>query len=152
MWDTCTHHFEPERFDRVDSGCPILPLIAPYFDLPWPPPANPVNFFWPESACTCVPHVVLHVSGWIRTSGGHFRPSEVRFRATFAIFGDYFIRQKGPFPSTDLAENLWTPKHLPDLNPRAGKWAISDPKKSFRHGVWGAIACSTRIRKPKLFL
>ena len=54
-----------------------------YFDLFWPsltPPANPVKFFWSKMACTGVPHIVLHVSCWTRTSWGYFRPSEVRFR------------------------------------------------------------------------
>ena len=59
------------------------PLIWPEYAIFWPslsPPADPVNFFWSKMACRGVPHIVLHVSGWIRTSGGYFRPSEVRFR------------------------------------------------------------------------
>ena len=39
-------------------------------------------------------YIVLHVLCSTRTSGGHFRPSEVRFRAFCAVSGDYFIKQK----------------------------------------------------------
>ena len=52
-----------------------------YFDLFWPsltPPANPVNFFWFKMACTCVPHIVLHVSCWTRTSGAGPAPRTLK--------------------------------------------------------------------------
>ena len=38
-------------------------------------------------ACISVPHIVLHVSCLTRTSGGYFRPSDVRFRGTLALSG-----------------------------------------------------------------
>ena len=44
--------------------------------------------------------------------------------------------KKGHFPQQIwLKTCMWTPKHLPDLNPRAGKWAFPGPKKSFRYRV-----------------
>ena len=63
----------------------------------WPsltPPANPVKFFWSKMACTCVPHIVLHVSCRTRTSGGYFRPSEVRFRAKIPLSSHWFYNVK----------------------------------------------------------
>ena len=84
-----------------------------------PPPANPVKFFWSKMACTSVPHIVLYVLCTTRTPGGYSRPSEVRFRALFAVSGDLFykakthILQKGPFPPTDLAENLCMDSQTP---------------------------------------
>ena len=35
---------------------------------------------------TGVPHIVLHLA--TRTSGGYFKPSEVRFRGMLALSGD----------------------------------------------------------------
>ena len=63
----------------------------------WPsltPPANPVKFFWSKMACTCVPHIVLHVSCRTCTSGGYFRPSEVRFRAKIPLSSHWFYNVK----------------------------------------------------------
>ena len=63
----------------------------------WPsltPPPNPVKFFWSKMACTCVPHIVLHVSCRTRTSGGYFRPSEVRFRAKIPLSSHWFYNVK----------------------------------------------------------
>ena len=45
-------------------------------------------------ACTCVPHIVLHVSCRTRTSGGYFRPSEVRFRAKIPLSSHWFYNVK----------------------------------------------------------
>ena len=63
----------------------------------WPslaPPADPVNFFWSKMACTCVPHIVLHVSCQTRTSGRYLRPSEVRFRAKIPLSSHWFYNVK----------------------------------------------------------
>ena len=38
------------------------------------PPANPVDFLLFKMAGKGVPHIVLHVSCWTRTSRGSFRP------------------------------------------------------------------------------
>ena len=73
---------------------PILGNILTYFDLPWPPPAYPVKNFCLKMACTCVPHIVLHVSCQTRTSGGYFRPSEVRFRAKIPLSSHWFYNVK----------------------------------------------------------
>ena len=51
-------------------------------------------FFWSKMACAGVPHIVLHVFSSTRTSGGHFRPSEVRFRGILALSGDLFYTYK----------------------------------------------------------
>ena len=117
-----------------------------YFDLIWPP-CQPSKFFWSKMACRGVSRIFLHVLCSTRTSGGQFRPSEVRFTAIFAVSGDLFIRQKhtfckkGHFPQRIwLKICVWTPKHLPDLNPRAGKWAIPGPKKTFRRGVFSYVS------------
>ena len=42
-------------------------------------------------ACTGVPLIELHVLSSTRTSGGYFRPTEVRFRGILALSGDYFL-------------------------------------------------------------
>ena len=44
--------------------------------------------------CTGVPHIVLHVLCSTRTSGGYFRPSEVRFRGIFGPFGRFLLYKK----------------------------------------------------------
>ena len=56
-----------------------------------------------------------------------------------------FKRQKHTFCKKGLfPQQIWlktcvsTPKHLPDLNPRAGKWAIPSSKISLRLGVGGS--------------
>ena len=64
------------------------------FSPPLTPPANPVKIFWSKMACTCVPHIVLHVSCRTRTSGGYFRPSEVRFRAKIPLSSHWFYNVK----------------------------------------------------------
>ena len=104
------------------------------------PHANPVNFFWSIMACTGVPHIVLHVLCSTRTFGGQFRPSEVRFRAIFAVSSNLFYKtkthflQKGPFPPT--TENLCVDSQTPP-GPKYKGWQMgnSSPKKSLRHGV-----------------
>ena len=58
------------------------------------PPCQPDQIFWSKIACTGVPHIVLHVLCSTRTSGGHFRPHEVGFRAIFAVLGDLFHEAK----------------------------------------------------------
>ena len=45
-------------------------------------------------ALTCVPQIVLHVSCRTRTSGGYFRPSEVRFRAKIPLSSHWFYNVK----------------------------------------------------------
>ena len=96
MQDTCTHHFEPQRFDRVSSGGQgrskygqKLPHIAPYCSVFWPsltPTVDPVKSLWFKMVCTCVPHIVLHVLSSISTSGRYFRPQKT-ILAKNAIFG-----------------------------------------------------------------
>ena len=44
-----------------------------------------------------VPYIVLHLLCPTRTSGGYSRPSEVRFRAIFAVSGDLFYKAKHTF-------------------------------------------------------
>ena len=66
------------------------------------------------------PHIVLHVSCWTRTSGGYFRPSEVRFRAKIPLSSHWFYNvktQKTRFlkkPPIELADfwymkSFWCP-------------------------------------------
>ena len=83
-WHSCRSvvHFEPKKFDRVNSGGqgrskygPKLPLYCPLLlpILTFPdPPCRPGQFFWFKMVCTCVPHIVLHVSSSTSTSGGVF--------------------------------------------------------------------------------
>ena len=99
MQDTCTHHFEPQRFDRVSSGGQgrskygqKLPHIAPYCSVFWPsltPTVNPVKSLLFKMVCTCVPHIVLHVLSSTSTSGGYFRPQK-SILAKIAIFGCFW--------------------------------------------------------------
>ena len=70
---------------------------GPFWAIFWPsptPPANPVKIFWSKIGCTAVPHIVLHVSCWTRTTGGYFRPFEVRFRGILALSSDWFYNVK----------------------------------------------------------
>ena len=77
MWDTCTSHFGPKKFDQVGRGGqgrskygPEMPPKGPYFDLDsLAPPVDPVDFLWFKMAGTGVPHIVLHVLCSTRTSG-----------------------------------------------------------------------------------
>ena len=96
------------------------------------PPANPVNIFWSKMACTGVQFMVLHVLCPTGTSKGYSRPSEVRFRAIFAVSGDLFYKakthflQKGPFPpTTDLAENLCVDSQTPP-GPQSKSWQMGN--------------------------
>ena len=94
--NTCTHHFEPQRFDRVDSGGQgrskygqKLPHIAPYCSVFWPsltPTADPVKSLWFKMVCTCVPHIVLRVLSSTSTSGWYCRPRK-SILAKIGIFG-----------------------------------------------------------------
>ena len=106
MGDTCTSYFWPKKFDRVGRGGQGRSKYGTFGSLQWEmctnalfwpsltPPANPVKFFWSKMACTCVPHIVLHVSCRTRTSGGYFRPSEVRFRAKIPLSSHWFYNVK----------------------------------------------------------
>ena len=85
--------FQYEKYDTFGSFQWEMRTNALF----WPsltPPANPVKFFWSKMACTCVPHIVLHVSCRTRTSGGYFRPSEVRFRAKIPLSSHWFYNVK----------------------------------------------------------
>ena len=67
---------------------------GPFWAIFWPsltPPANLVKKISSKMACTGVPHIVLHVLCSTRTSGGYFRPSEVRFRGIFGPFGRFLF-------------------------------------------------------------
>ena len=79
------------------------------------PSCQPSQFCWFKMACTGVLHIVLHVLCPIRPSGNNFRPSKVSFSAIFAVLCDLFYMcfQKGPFPPTDLAENLCVEPRTP---------------------------------------
>ena len=58
MWDTCTSHFGPKKFDRVGRGGQGRSKYGTFGSLQWEmctnalfwpsltPPANPVKFFW----------------------------------------------------------------------------------------------------------
>ena len=87
----------------------------------WGDHCQPGQFFWSKMACTCVPHIVLHVSCRTRTSGGYFRPSEVRFRAKIPLSSHWFYNvktqktrflKKGPIKLADFLyiHSLWCPQ------------------------------------------
>ena len=101
MRDTFSSHFEPKKIDRVGRRGQKQPKLGIFegtnIGQLWlflAPPADPVKFFWFKMACTCVPHIVLHVSCRTRTSGGYFRPSEVRFRAKIPLSSHWFYNVK----------------------------------------------------------
>ena len=79
-------HLGVSRGPRSQKWGPFGAIFGPSLT----PPANPVKFFWSKMACRGVPHIVLHVSCWTRTSGGYFWPSEVRFRGILALLSDWF--------------------------------------------------------------
>ena len=87
-------HLGASRGLQSQKRGPFWAVFWPILTFPDPPPANPVNFFWSKMACTCVPHIVLHVSCRTRTSGGYFRPSEVRFRAKIHLSSHWFYNVK----------------------------------------------------------
>ena len=99
MQDTCTDHFEPQRFDRVGSrgqGRSKYDAIwgkwGQFWAIFWPyhtPPANLVKSLWFKMVCTCVPHIVLHVLSSTCTPEGYFRP-EKSILAKIAIFGCFY--------------------------------------------------------------
>ena len=115
------------RGQRYIKARPILGHILTFFD----PPCQPGQIFWSKIACTGVSHIVLHVLCSTRTSGGHLRPSEVTFRAILSVSGDLFYKakthfsQKGPFPSTDLAENQCVDSQTPP-GPKSKCWQMSN--------------------------
>ena len=83
MGDTFSRHFEPKKFNRVGRRGQKQPKLAyictfknTQFWLFLAPPANPVEFLGFKMAGTGVPHIVLHVSCWTRTSRGYFRPQK----------------------------------------------------------------------------
>ena len=88
----------------LDKVVQILAALSPLADhvalqlpeglKPGHQPADLPKFFWSKMDCTCVPHIVLHVSCWTRTSGGYFRPSEVRFRAKIPLSSHWFYNVK----------------------------------------------------------
>ena len=50
-------------------------------------PADPLKFLWFKMAGTGVPHVLLHILCWSRTSRGYFRPQKsVLAKIIFAVF------------------------------------------------------------------
>ena len=61
-------HLGASKGLRSQKRGPIWAIFGPSLT----PPANPVKFFWSKMACTCVPHIVLHVSCRTCTSGGVF--------------------------------------------------------------------------------
>ena len=99
MRDTCTNHFEPQRFDQVGRGGvvrskygPKLPPFAPYCTVFWlslTPTANPVKSLGFKMVRTCVPHILLHVFSSTSTSWGYFRPQK-SILAKIAIFGCFY--------------------------------------------------------------
>ena len=104
---THVHHFEPQRFDRVDSGDQgrskygaIRGNMGQFLAIFWPsltPTAHPVKSLWFKMVCTCVLHVVLHVLSSTSTSGGYFRPKS-RFWQNLpflAVFGQKFTPHLG---------------------------------------------------------
>ena len=106
MWDTCTSHFGPKKFDRVGRGGQGRSKYGTFGSLQWEmctnalfwpsltPPATPVKFFWSKMACTGVPHIVLHVSCWTRTSRGYFGPLRSDLRVFWPFWGTDFIMGK----------------------------------------------------------
>ena len=109
--------------------------------------------------------MVLHVSCWTRTSGGHFRPSEVRFWGTLALLSDWFFnvrtqetfylfRSYGPDfkinifwilisnPDLWLKQNLcWTWTNVPIILEIAFRWLsffwfLSSSSRTRARSVW----------------
>ena len=61
-------------------------------------------------ACTGVPHIVLHVLCSTRTSGGYYKPSEIRFEGILALYLHKRNRRKGPkIPLNLTSEGLKYP-------------------------------------------
>ena len=71
------------------------------------------------------------ILGPLKSDLGHF----CRFGQLIYKAKTHFL-QKGPFPSTDLAENLCVDSQTPP-GPKYKGWQMgnSSPKKSLRHGV-----------------
>ena len=95
--------------------------ILTCFDRFWPPPANPVQFFWLKMPSKCVPWIVLQVSPSTRTSGGSLRPpkqpSKARKGQNITRFGlDRPILVPGPYkavPSCGVHRRTYNSKRYP---------------------------------------
>ena len=106
MWDTCTSHSGPKKFDRVGRRGQGRSKYGTFGSFQWEmctnalfwpsltPPANPVKFFWSKMVCTGVPHIVLHVSCQTRTSGGIFGPLKSDLGVFWPFRGTDFIMGK----------------------------------------------------------
>ena len=140
---------------------------GPFWAIFWPslnPPCQPGQIFWSKIACTGVPHIELHVSCCTRTSGGYFRPSEVRFRGILALLSNkfynvdtqktfYLLRPSAPnfktyifgivlqFPTTWLEKKWWV--FFSRLDGSSGPmwmlhiWEISWTLWNTRNHWWG---------------
>ena len=109
-------------------------ILSHILNLPWPPLPTGSNFFGPKwlvHSCTGVPYIVLHVSCWTRTSGGYFRPSEVRFRGILGlypacgkmVFPQHFLRSSNGVPTTTITSSTVIFRHTMRLTEklRGGK-------------------------------
>ena len=103
-------------------------------------------------ACTCVPHIVLHVSCRTRTSGGYFRPSEVRFRGILPLSSDWFYNvktQKRFF--SKIAHQKWlklkisTVLYAPSPYPARGKMRFPQHLRRSSNGVCQSVKKSLTI-------
>ena len=136
-------HLGASRGLRSQKRGPYLAIFGPSLT----PPANPVKFFWSKMACTGVPHIVLHVSCWTRTSGGYFRPSEVRFRAKIPLSSHRFYNvktQKTQF----LQNSSWDKAEIEKIHCPICTQPISS---SWQNGLPPALATSMQRGVPDSF-
>ena len=126
-------HFRAGALDPYsDLKRALKPIVLPYFDLPRPLLPTRSIFLVQNGLYRCLAYsITCFLSN--STSGGHLRTSKVSFSAIFAVSEDLCYKaktpffQNGPFPQTEVAENLFVEPQTPQ-NPRAGKWAIFGQK------------------------
>ena len=91
-------------FNRIElEGCGVSPNDD---SVSLAPPADPVEFLWFKMAGTGVPHIVLHVSCWTRTSRGYFRPQK-SVLSKIAIFCCFWAKIGGSLTRERLVKMIF---------------------------------------------
>ena len=104
------HLYQPFWTIKIQPGWPKLGIFegTKYSDF-WlflTSPADPVEFLGFKMAGTGVPHIVLHVSCWTRTSRGYFRPQK-SVLSKIAIFCCFWAKIGGSLTRERLVKMIF---------------------------------------------
>ena len=126
-------------------GLERAPHSEPYFYLFWPPCQNGQFFLGPKWLVRVSPHKVLHVLCSTHISGGHFWPSEVRFRGILTLSGDFFYIYK-IFRNDFIKILLWT--NLDLLESISIYNFVNENKNNYHRQFFSLDACSSSMWIP----